>query len=213
MTLKIRWANDEKKSLFNDLEEALRILEDKNRFIEAQKNDIEHLNAEIVDLRNLLEEKKREEAELKNELDECNREIEGLTSEIQQLDEQIEGLEAQVAQKQNELAELEDILQSKLDQVKSLEKNLGKASSVKFKPKKGDELDEMLADYMQMANCPIPIRRIGDGFYMFGSRKIYAKILNGKLVIRVGGGYMVIEKFIETYAEQEMDKLQRIAEK
>jgi len=71
----------------------------------------------------------------------------------------------------------------------------------------------MLADYLQMANCPIPIRRVGDGFYMFGSRKIYAKILNGKLVIRVGGGYMVIEKFIETYAEQEMDKLQRIAEK
>lgn len=48
---------------------------------------------------------------------------------------------------------------------------------------------------------------------MFGTRKIYAKIINGKLVIRVGGGYMVIEKFIETYAEQEIEKLKRIAEK
>ncbi len=42
---------------------------------------------------------------------------------------------------------------------------------------------------------------------MFGTRKIFAKILNGKLVIRVGGGYMVIEEFISTYAEKELVKL------
>jgi hypothetical protein len=42
---------------------------------------------------------------------------------------------------------------------------------------------------------------------LFGTRKIYAKILNGKLVIRVGGGYMVIEEFISTYAEKELIKL------
>lgn len=71
----------------------------------------------------------------------------------------------------------------------------------------------MLANFLNIANCPIPIRRLGEGFYMFGTRKIYAKIINGKLVIRVGGGYMVIEKFIETYAEQEIEKLKRIAEK
>lgn len=45
---------------------------------------------------------------------------------------------------------------------------------------------------------------------MFGTRKIYAKILNGKLVIRVGGGYMVIEEFITTYAEKELFKLDAI---
>ena len=33
--LKIRWANDEKKNIFNDLETALKILEDKNNFIDA----------------------------------------------------------------------------------------------------------------------------------------------------------------------------------
>ena len=84
---------------------------------------------------------------------------------------------------------------------------------MKYKAAKGDKLDQMLADFLNMADCPIPIRRIGGGFYMFGSKKIFAKIINGKLVIRVGGGYMVIEKFIETYAEDEMAKLQRIAEK
>jgi hypothetical protein len=47
----------------------------------------------------------------------------------------------------------------------------------------------------------VPIKKLGNGYYIFGTRKIYAKILNGKLVIRVGGGYMVIEEFISTYAE------------
>ena len=34
--------------------------------------------------------------------------------------------------------------------------------------------------------------------------------MNGKLVIRVGGGFMVIEEFIAAYAEQEMKKIQQM---
>ena len=47
---------------------------------------------------------------------------------------------------------------------------------------------------------------------MFGTKKIYAKILNGKLVIRVGGGFMIIEEFIATYADAEMNKLSKLTE-
>lgn len=41
---------------------------------------------------------------------------------------------------------------------------------------------------------------------MYGSKKIFAKIMNGKLIIRVGGGYMLIDEFLKNYAEQERDK-------
>ena len=78
-----------------------------------------------------------------------------------------------------------------------------------YKAQKGDLVDEMLAQYINVANCPVPIKRLGDGYYLFGTRKIYAKIMNGKLVIRVGGGYMVIEEFIATYAQQELSKMQQ----
>lgn len=71
----------------------------------------------------------------------------------------------------------------------------------------------MIGQYIHQANCPVPIKKLGNGYYIFGTRKIYAKIMNGKLVIRVGGGYMVIEEFISTYAEQELTKLNRINEK
>ena len=77
---------------------------------------------------------------------------------------------------------------------------------------KGDVLDQMLSHYINQTNCPVPIRKIGNGFYLFGTKKIYAKILNGKLVIRVGGGFMIIEEFIATYADAEMIKLSKLSE-
>jgi hypothetical protein len=70
----------------------------------------------------------------------------------------------------------------------------------------------MLSHYINQTNCPVPIRKIGNGFYLFGTKKIYAKILNGKLVIRVGGGFMIIEEFIATYADAEMNKLSKLTE-
>jgi hypothetical protein len=42
---------------------------------------------------------------------------------------------------------------------------------------------------------------------MFGSKKIFAKIMNDKLVIRVGGGFMLIDEFLATYGQQEYEKL------
>lgn len=210
--LKIRWANDEKRSIYNELETALKLLEDKNRFIEAQREDIQALMGDIASDQELLEEKRHVIIELREEIRLCDIEITELTEVIAQLDQRIEDLEVAIDGKNHELAELNALYNSKIQHIRSLEKQLGKANST-FKGVKGDELDEMLANYMQLAGCPIPIRRLGGGFYMFGSRKIYAKIMNGKLVIRVGGGYMVIEKFIETYADAEIDKLGRIAKK
>lgn len=35
--------------------------------------------------------------------------------------------------------------------------------------------------------------------------------MNGKLVIWVGGGYMIIEEFISTYAQAELLKLEQLA--
>lgn len=64
-----------------------------------------------------------------------------------------------------------------------------------------------MAVYINNFDMDIPIQRLGDGQYMFGSRKIFAKIMNDKLVIRVGGGYMLIDEFLPTYGQQELDKI------
>jgi hypothetical protein len=47
------------------------------------------------------------------------------------------------------------------------------------------------------------------GKYLFGSRNIIAKIVNGRLLIRVGGGFMNVDEFIEQYGKVEMLKFMK----
>ncbi len=46
---------------------------------------------------------------------------------------------------------------------------------------------------------------------MYGTKKIFAKIMNDKLVIRVSGGYMLVEEFLKNFAESE-SKLQSLSD-
>lgn len=78
---------------------------------------------------------------------------------------------------------------------------------VKYTPKKGDDVDRLISDWVNSNGCPIPIARCGNGYYTFGSKKIFAKITNGNLVIRVGGGYMGIDEFMYYYGAQELNKM------
>jgi len=81
-----------------------------------------------------------------------------------------------------------------------------------YKPVKGDPIDELFAFHLNKAQLNLPIKRLGPGQYMFGSRKILAKIINNKLVIRVGGGYMSADEFIEQYGKIEMMKMLKAQE-
>jgi hypothetical protein len=80
-------------------------------------------------------------------------------------------------------------------------KNRNVPTRIRYIPIKGDRVDELMAAYMNNFDLDVPIQRLGDGNYMFGSRKIYAKIMNDKLVIRVGGGFMLIDEFLNTYGQ------------
>ena len=66
-----------------------------------------------------------------------------------------------------------------------------------YKPVKGDPIDELFAKSLNAAGLNLPVKRLGPGKYMFGSKQILAKIINGKLVIRVGGGFMSADEFID----------------
>lgn len=48
--------------------------------------------------------------------------------------------------------------------------------------------------------------------YLFGTKRVTAKLQNGKLLLRVGGGYMEFEEFYKEYADQEIAKLARLEE-
>lgn len=78
----------------------------------------------------------------------------------------------------------------------------------------------MMAKHLNECPYYVPVKRLGEGQYMYGSKKIFAKIMNGKLIIRVGGGkihmiycynyifigYMLIDEFLKNYGETEKDR-------
>ena len=67
-------------------------------------------------------------------------------------------------------------------------------------------MDSLMSDYLNNGSkkVQIEIKRLGEGHYQFGSKKIITKIVNGKLTVKVGGGYMSVEEFVQTYAEREL---------
>lgn len=111
------------------------------------------------------------------------------------------------------LTEEREEFQSRLGQARTKIQKALKSATLKprkYRATKGDNVDEMLANVLNIKNCEIPISRISEGWYMFGSKKIYTKIMNNKLVCRVGGGFMNMDEFISTYAESERLKLERM---
>lgn len=57
------------------------------------------------------------------------------------------------------------------------------------------EVDQMLFDFMEMKGTSVIIQKLSPNNYIFGTKKIYAKVCNGVLLVRVGGGFMDIENF------------------
>jgi len=97
----------------------------------------------------------------------------------------------------NQLEELRLEMQNMRDALMDELSKVVDVPVVKYKAVKGDFIDEMFGEALRAAGCKLPVKRLGPGTYMFGLRKIMAKIINGKLVIRVGGGYMSVAEFIE----------------
>lgn len=52
--------------------------------------------------------------------------------------------------------------------------------------------------------------RESEGVYIFGTKRVYVKVEKGnKVVVRIGGGFISIDDFINQYTETEVDKINR----
>ena len=80
-------------------------------------------------------------------------------------------------------------------------------------PVKNDTIDKKLAEYIN--NYPdrqklkIMFMRESEGVYQFGSKRVHVKVDKDKINIRVGGGYLSIDEFLDQYTPQELEKLER----
>jgi hypothetical protein len=83
-----------------------------------------------------------------------------------------------------------------------------------YLPAKDDQVDKKLAEYIN--NYPdrnklkIMFLRESPGVYQYGTRKVNLKLeASGQLKVRVGGGYLSIDEFLDQYTSVELEKLER----
>ena len=74
-----------------------------------------------------------------------------------------------------------------------------------------DKIDTVLESYInnfpEREKIKIMFLRESEGVYHFGSRRIYIKIEQGdRILVRIGGGFMHIDQFIEKYTALELEK-------
>ena len=51
--------------------------------------------------------------------------------------------------------------------------------------------------------------RESEGVYQFGTRRVMVKVERGKIMIKVGGGYLSIDEFLQQYTPAELSAFER----
>lgn len=68
-------------------------------------------------------------------------------------------------------------------------------------PVKDDSIDHRLAEYINnypdRSKLKIMFMRESEGVYQFGSKRVYVKSDKDKILVRVGGGFLSIDEFID----------------
>jgi len=210
---------EEKNGINEELSEQVKKLLDLNFVIQKnseqiaiQKQEMEFLKKEIEqksklvgDLEYEIEQRRNMIIDLREEIAEKNL----IIDELEQPRDEIETIEMLIKEKDEIIRELENQIRNRSSRSKAtIKETIRVETSTHFSPDSSDKVDVLFAEHLNEVHCPVPIKKLSDGNYIFGTKKIYAKVLNGNLMIRVGGGYMSIEEFIQAYGQSELEKIE-----
>ena len=156
-------------------------------------------------------------------------ELKALTSECSTLLEQKRELQTEVLTASEYVVNLEDKcwqanktsldllstvkeLESEVETLKGLVVDL-KSRAVFYIPVKSDPVDTKLAEYINSypdrQRLKGMFQREMPGHYTFGTRRTVLKVERERLHCKAGGGYLLIDKFLEQYTPLEMEKIGR----
>ena len=140
--------------------------------------------------------------------DQLQKELESATDYILELEEKVykanrTSLELLKQLKESEL-EIETLKQYIIDL---------KQRIAVYIPVKEDSIDKKLAEfinnYPERSKLKIMFMRESDGVYQFGTKRVAVKVEKDNIKIRVGGGYLSIDEFLDQYTPVELEKLER----
>lgn len=103
-------------------------------------------------------------------------------------------------------SETQAMLEDRNHEIKLLMYRVQELSS-KYNAVRNDNVDVVLAKWVNGYRPAVPFFRLSQGVYLFGRRQVICKIVNDKPVFRVGGGFIGFDKFLELYASEELERL------
>ena len=188
------------------LTDAVNNLEEKEKELENYKEKMKAKDDKLQEVTSTLMEQNKLAWELEGQLHQAQEDFDHLRADASQTIAENEELRNELEERDKEIASLTALL-SNHGQTAEVEDT--KNSQIVYTSDNNDKVDQMFALYINAVRCPVKLKRIAEGQYIFGTKKIFAKIQNERLVIRVGGGYMMIEDFLTTYTAQELSKMKR----
>jgi uncharacterized protein YoxC len=207
-------SEEAREQLTRFFEEQLKRLEDRLDGLQKENAKIREDNSELT----------QTVRSLKKQLDGKLDQVQELEASRADISARLEDLERQLRNKddgriqddlQRYLSLTDQLQQQLLQEMDSLKRRVALQPTPEvLKPRvvyeaiKGDEIDQNLAEYLNAKEpaVPVPFHREELGVYFFGTKKVFIKIEQGRIIIRVGGGYMTIDEFIDIYTPIELEK-------
>jgi hypothetical protein len=110
---------------------------------------------------------------------------------------------------------LKGVISEKDEYINNLKKLIieMKEKSAIYVPVRDDPIDRRLAEYLNSVSDPNKLKvlfiRESEGVYQFGNKRVYVKVEMDKVMIRVGGGYLSIDEFLEKHVPIELERIAR----
>ena len=152
--------------------------------------------------------------------EDTNQIVDNLINSVKDLRQETKEQEKTITEQKGKIShsikiieELENNLKEKSDEVEVLMSAVIKLQRNRenYIPVANDPVDTALADYINTLDDPLPVpfTREEEGTYLFGTKRIFVKLEQGTIIIRVGGGFMQVNEFIDVYTSAEVDKFGR----
>lgn len=200
MTDKHNLVKDKQKESFADQKRNISSMDDQIKILSSEKQlTLEQIfkhKKELDDLSRLL-------AQKRIEIDSKDEVIARIEGKIEKLYDEMEGLEDEIAIKDEQIRDL----QAQLNALLNRKPEPVRPRNQIYIPVKHDNVDEKLAEYINEYGSPVPWKRISEGNYVYGTKKVSVKYLRNHLIIKVGGGSMMVEEFVANYEDIELAKI------
>lgn len=203
--------NDDIVNLKKDRADRESTIDKQNTTILQLRNEIQRITHELnvrIDVEKQLNDSRRYIVELETQKDKLKKDLTIASDYLIEQDEKV----LQANKTSLELLQHLKDAELEIETLKAYIIELKHRIAV-YIPVEDDTVDTKLAEYInnypERSRLRIMFMRESSGVYQFGTKRVYVKVEKDKIIIRVGGGFLTIDEFLDIYTPLEIEKLDR----